>query len=243
MGAASGCATSKAGTAGSAEQGEPAEPPSQFDKPTSTRSVPPAGNNPIEVRCTYYPDFMIRELRDGPTSQDAVIVRGANPPCNAGKIPGAVTLKTADMALDGRKGQALFFSQMDPHGAVNFVVLDAQSGRTLLSDAVMPAKPMFKTIAIEPGGLRLSYQRGINASCSLAKNPAVCIQTLTKEGKLHAVPAGQMPSPQFCSAAYKKANTPPDSPSILHYLNEVQVGADGKTDVISRGPFGCDALP
>src|SRR6187402_2362233 len=64
--------------------------PGLFDKPASVRRVPPPKPNEdsTEVQCTYYSDFMIRVVTDGPTAEKAGLVRAANAPCSVRKLAG-----------------------------------------------------------------------------------------------------------------------------------------------------------
>jgi hypothetical protein len=218
--------------------------PGLFDKPASVRKAQqPKPNDSIEVRCTYYPDFMIRVIADGPTAQKAGLVRGANPPCGAKRAPGEVMLDTDDMAFEGRKGPALLFSAMDPHGSVPFVVIDAQSGKTLLKDSTSSGPgPGVQALAFDQGGLRLRYRRAFNAPCSILQNARGCWAQIVKDGLVPQDMAQQVPAPQICEAAYKKVQSPRDNSSIVIYQTEVIVFSTGTT-IVSRGPVGCDALP
>ena len=53
------------------------EPAVQFDKPVSTRTHQ-ANNDAPKIICTAYADVMVRETQDGPTSENAMLLRGAN---------------------------------------------------------------------------------------------------------------------------------------------------------------------
>ncbi len=219
--------------------------PGLFDKPASVRKVPPPKPNEdsTEVQCTYYSDFMIRVVMDGPTAEKAGLVRAANAPCSAKKLPGEITLDTDNMSLVGRKGPALLFSAMDSNGSEPFVVIDAQSGKILLKDGTIGGPvPGIQTLAFEQGGLRLRYRRAFNAPCSILQNAAGCWARLVKEGLLPRDMAQQVPAPQICDAAYKKMKAPRDNPSIVIYQTEIIVFS-AATQVVSRGPVGCDSMP
>jgi hypothetical protein len=219
-----------------------AAPPSAFDKPVSKQKAKAkVGGNDLDVSCTYYADFMVRELQDGPTSEDAAIVPGARPRCGAAKVPGEIALKTANHALSGRKGPFLVFSAMDPHGSVPFVVVDAASGRTLHTDATYGSSE-FQDVTAGPDGLRLRYRRGINADCSIMQDARGCWSKLVAAKTIPAAMAQAVPSAQICDASYRKAKSPRDNPSIVSYPTEVLVGAKGP-QVLSTGPVLCDPLP
>ncbi|HWV54266.1 hypothetical protein [Pseudorhodoplanes sp.] len=217
-----------------------AQTPDQFDKPMSVQTVKPKPDDDAEIRCTYFPDLMIRETQDGPSSENAEIVRDAKAACTASPVAGATVLDTNGMTLEGRRGMFLLFSDLDPHGATGFVIIDARSGKILLRDAAL-SNPVLQNLALANGTLRLRYKRGINAPCSLMADAQKCWAELVKE-KL--VPSDlKAPSAQICAEAYKRDKAPRDNPSIVAYATEVAIDAAGGTKVLSRGALECDSLP
>ena len=217
-----------------------AQTPDQFDKPASVQTITPKPDDSTEIRCTYFPDLMVRETQDGPSSENAVLVRNAKAPCTAKAGPGETVLDTAGMTLDGRRGAFLLFSDLDPHGATGFVVIDAKSGKILLRDAAL-SNPVLQSLTLENGNLRLRYKRGINAPCSLMENAQGCWAQLVKEGLIPA--EMKAPAATICTAAYARDKAPPDNPSIVVYATELTIGAGGSTKVLSRGAVECESLP
>ena len=217
-----------------------AQPPDQFDKPAAVRSIKPKPDDSTEIRCTYFSDLMLRETQDGPESENAAIMRNPKAACTADAVPGETLLDTAGMTLDGRKGSYLLFSDLDPHGATGFVIIDARSGHILLRDAAM-GHPVLQNLSLENGGLRLRYKRGVNAPCSLMQDAKKCWSQMVGE-KL--VPA-ELPAPpaQICNEAYSRDKAPRNNPSIVVYATEVIVDAAGKTTVLSRGAVECESMP
>jgi hypothetical protein len=217
---------------------------SPFDKPIAVQKLPPKpGGDPYEIVCTTYSGFMVRERRDGPSSQDAAIVRGSRPVCDARKVPGEIVLKTSDKYLIGRKGPFLIFSEMDPHGAVPFVIVDAGSGRIIFKDATV-GNPDFRSAALEKGVLRLRYARGFNAPCSILQDAKGCWAKLVAAGMIPAAMAREVPSPRICDAAYKAmSGAPADAPSIVSYDVDMRVTAKGTTQFLSRGAVHCGIVP
>lgn len=230
----SGCTILLAGTQAFAQT------PDQFDKPAAVRSINPKPNDSTEIRCTYFSDLMVRETQDGPESENAAIVRNPKAACKAGAVPGETLLDTAGMTLDGRKGSYLLFSDLDPHGATGFVIIDTKTGHILLRDTAM-SHPVLQTLTLENSSLRLRYRRGVNAPCSLMQDAKKCWAQLVTE-KL--VPA-DLPAPpaQICNEAYSRDNAPRNNPSIVVYATEVIVETGGKTKVVSRGAVGCESMP
>ena len=205
----------------------------------------PGADPAPEVRCTIYADLIVRESgTDSPSPDAATVLRfgpSPKPPACGRTVPrSAVALKTADFSFVGRKGSYLFFEATDPNGAVPFMVVDAASGRTLLSDSTKDAR--VSSIAVENGALLMRFTRGINASCSLAKNAAACWTRLVHDGR---IPAGlaQLPPPErACAASYRKAKVPADDPSVVSFDVDLRV-ANGHADIVSAGPIGCEPLP
>jgi hypothetical protein len=217
-----------------------AQTPDQFDKPASVRTIKPKPDDSTEIRCTYFPDLMVRETQDGPSSENAVLVRNAKAPCTAKSGPAEIILDTNGMTLDGRRGAFLLFSDLDPHGATGFVIIDATSGKILLRDAAL-SNPVLQNLALANGTLRLRYKRGINAPCSLMENAQGCWAQLAKEGSIPA--EMKAPSAAICADAYARDKAPRDNPSIVVYATEVAIDAAGGTKVLSRGTVECEPLP
>ncbi len=218
--------------------------PAIFDPPLTTQRIPAkSDNDPVgELFCTYYPDLMIRQSgTDTPAPNAATIIPGAHPPCDAGHAAGEIALKTANFSLDGRKGRFLVFSQTDPNGAVPFMVLDIESGGRVIYTDGTAADRGIHSAAVENGGLRLRYTRGFNAPCSIMQDAAGCWAKLTAEGRVPKTLAA--PSPQACAAAYRAAKAGADDPSVITYDVDMTIDPTGKTQVLSRGAVGCDAMP
>lgn len=217
-----------------------AQTPDQFDKPVSVQTITPKPDDSTEIRCTYFADLMVRETQDGPASENAAIVRNAKAPCTATLGPGEIMLDTNGMTLDGRRGAFLLFSDLDPHGATGFVIIDAKTGKVLLRDAAL-SNPVLQSLTLENGTLRLRYKRGINAPCSLMQNAQACWGQLVKEGLIPT--EMKAPSGMICADAYARDKAPRNNPSIVVYATEVTIGADGSTKVLSRGALECESMP
>lgn len=214
-------------------------PPSPFDKPVSKQKAKAGGN---DLHCTYYADFMVREVQDGPTSENAVIVPGVRPRCSAAKVPGEIVVNTASHSLSGRKGPFLIFSAMDPHGSVPFVVVNAASGRTLHTDATYGSSGL-QDLEVVSDGLRMRYQRGINAECSIMQDARGCWAKLVAAKIIPPAMAQAVPSAQICDASYRKEKAQRDNSSIVNYRTELVVSANGPPRVLSTGAVACNPLP
>ncbi|WP_333826103.1 hypothetical protein [Pinisolibacter sp.] len=213
-----------------------------FDKPVALTAVPGAEGR--EVVCTDYGDLGVVELRDGPSSEPAVLVGGGVKSCGAAAAERGVKLDTADMALAGRVGPLLIFSQMDPHGAVGFAVVRARDGEVVMREAAT-GDPLFRSARVlADGSVSLKYTRAVNAPCSLLADAAGCWDRLASEGIVPGALAKRSPRANICARAYEAVSAPRDDPSIVSWDQETIFEAGGDIAGKSFGEkIGCDALP
>jgi hypothetical protein len=217
-----------------------AQTPDQFDKPAEVRTIKPKPDQDTQIRCTVFADLMIRETQDGPESENAAMVKNPKAPCTAKAAQGEILLDTAGMTLDGRRGAFLLFSDLDPHGATNFAIIDARSGRILFRDAAL-SNPVLQSLTLESDTLRLRYRRGVNAPCSLMRDMQACWAELVKDG---LVPDEvTMPAANICAESYQRDRSPRENPSIVVYATEVAIDAGGNAKVLSRGTVDCEPMP
>ncbi|MCB1541589.1 MAG: hypothetical protein KDJ25_12365 [Rhodoblastus sp.] len=214
---------------------------SVFDKPISTKTIQ-GKQDGQSVVCTVYPDVTVRESLDGPTSDNAKLLRGADAPCGAKPPTSGMTLATDGLSLEGRKGDFLVFSEMDPQGVTNFSVIDARSGKVVLKDATY-GSPAFKSANSAGGATTLAYARGIGAKCSLLNSGMRCWSSIVMDGMVPEPLAHNAPDPMICAGAYKKAKSPKDDPSIISFDVETKIDAVGKVKTIPLGKPFCDAMP
>ena len=212
-----------------------------FDRPISTKTF--AGKEDGQnVICTAYADVTVRQSLDGPSSDKAKLLHGANAPCGAKPPASAITLETEGLELFGRKGDFLVFSEMDANGATGFRIIDARSGKVVLKDATYGTQ-QFKSASVAGAEVTLAYRRGINAPCSLLNSGVRCWSSLVMNGNIPEPLAGNAPDPMICAGAYKKAKSPKDNPSIISFDVETKIDAAGKVKTIPAGKPFCDARP
>lgn len=212
-----------------------------FDPPVSVQRLEPksAGAGPTIV-CTRFDDLTIREQQDGPTSTDAgLIAKGGS--CGRGKAKGETRVRTAGMYFLGRKGPGLIFEEMDPHGAVGFVVIDAETGKLVYRDATV-SSPTFSALSWADGELRMTYVRGVNAPCSMLKDPAGCAAQLEAK-KLMSVALASRLKPGACVGPYAESSATDDNPSLLSHPVETVLAADQPVKRKLLGPLACAAMP
>ena len=216
-----------------------------FDHPLAVTRIPakPATDAGSEVICTYYPGLMIRESgTDSPEPDAARIVAGPHPSCASGRPSDGIALPTQGYSLVGKKGLFVVFSATDPNGAVAFMVLDARSGRVIYQDGTAATRGLH-AVALDHGALHLRYTRGLNAPCSIAKDPAGCWATLAADGKIPPDMAQAAPPAARCAPSYRAMRAPPDDPSMIEYDVDMTIDAAGQTQVLSHGAVGCEAMP
>ncbi|HXQ48123.1 MAG TPA: hypothetical protein VN806_16015 [Caulobacteraceae bacterium] len=215
-----------------------------FDRPSAVKTLPPtSSDDPVgEITCTYYAALMVRETgTDTPDPGAATVLRysGARPTCGRTASPNAVTMKTDGYSLLGQKGPYLVFDATDPNGAVDFLVIDPGTGKTLFEDG--KSESGLTSVSLQGGVLRLRYTRGLNASCSIVQGGAACWAKLAHDGSIPATLGKTAPPVQTCKAAYRK--TPADDPSIILYLVETTIDGAGKSQATVRGPIRCEPMP
>jgi hypothetical protein len=215
-----------------------------FDPPAAVKSLPPkSSDDPVgEVTCTYYAGLMVWESgTDTPDPAAAMLLRftGKRPSCARSASAIAIATKTEGYSLLGQKGPFLVFDATDPNGAVDFLVIDPGTGKTLFEDG--KSENGLTSVSLKAGVLRLRYTRGLNASCSVVQGGAACWAKLAHDGSIPAS-LGRTAAPvQACKVAYRK--TPADDPSIILYPVETTVDGAAKTQVTVRGPISCEPTP
>jgi hypothetical protein len=221
-----------------------------FDHPVTVQRVPAKTSaDPVgEVRCTYYPDLMVKETgTDSPNPGNATIVpvSGASehPACTHATTVRGAPLKTDGYYLIGKKGPYLVFAVADPSGAQNFKIIDAGTGQQIFADSRRSTG--FRSAAVENGALHVRYTRAVNGPCSIVKEGSVCWAKMVRAGAIPRELALSPPSVQICAAEYRKekAPAPADDPSIIFYDVDITLDESGKAQVNSRGAVGCEPMP
>lgn len=217
-----------------------------LDHPVAVRTLPgpPEGAaGPSSIRCTYYPDLMVRETDfDSAGSHPSLLVRqapGAPPPaCTRGPIAGGIKPADQDDSFTGRRGSYLIFEYNDPSGPQPFDIVDATTGKEVYSDTL--GYDGFRSAELAQGGLRLRYQRAVQATCSVGGKGQACWASLAPALIPRAIAA--LPPPvAACRAVTDAQKDPPNSAEIITYDADVIVAAGAKPRTLSRGAPGCVA--
>jgi hypothetical protein len=152
-----------------------------FDKPLKVVHVtlPLDKDNPQskpEVRCSYYPEFMVKEIDLGEEGDFQLsILSGKDPVCRKENAPNEKIVSPDDWTgyFDGVFRNYVFFSAEDGwNGGLGFAVFTP--GAKKLFDDVAKKWEMIATTGLPPpagiagNGLALRYIRVYGAKCSLA---------------------------------------------------------------------------
>lgn len=206
-----------------------------YDKPVKILT---AQSDVGELKCTFYPDLMIRENGVDQAGPDAaILVPEASPGmgCNRAHLPGEKTLPTSAESFNGRRGSFLIFSQTDPSNAIGFAVLST-SGAVLYTDDMMDSD--FQLAEIENGALHLIFRRGINSTCSVLSD-STCWKKLGEAKMLPHVISAAGPPIKACEASYAAQKSPDNDPSVIFYPVDMTISISGHPSVKSRGKAGC----
>ncbi len=182
-------------------------------------------------------------MRDGPSSEPAVLVAGDGARCGAAAAKRGRKLATAEMGLEGRVGPVLLFTAMDAHGAVDFVAVRVGDGAVVVKEAVIGPTNFRSTQLRRDGSVVLTYRRGVNAPCSLFQNGEACWARMVKEGAVPSELAAQTPAASSCAAAYKAMSAPRDAPSIAEWNQETTIEFEGRVIRRVSTPVGCGVQP
>ena len=212
-----------------------------FDAPMSTKKSTAADGR--ETICTDYGDHAVIETRDGPAAEAAILVSGDGVRCGAEAAKRGLPLATSDMALEGRVGPVLLFTQMDGHGAVGFVAIAVNDGRVVLKEALVGSPSFRSTQLRRDGSVILTYRRGVNAPCSLQQNAGKCWARMVAEGSVPAGLAKQAPQASACTKAYAAMSAPRDAPSIAEWNQETIIEYEGAVTSRPTSAVACGVQP
>ena len=181
-----------------------AAPSVLFDKPIKLvrHALPRDPDNPQakpEIRCSYYPHFMVKEIDLGEPGADQLsilpLAAGKAPDCKRANASDEIVVKEWSGYLKGVKGDYIFWDADDGwNGGLGFAVTTAD-GKKLFEDV---AKPTLRAVELAPdGSLTLRYTRVYGAPCSLRADAAGCWDKIKQQTGLAD------PAPD-CRAAYER---------------------------------------
>lgn len=223
-----------------------------FERPAHTERHPvprrPADlpqNAAPSITCLQYASMTVKEL-DYEGKGDAIVSiaprRGSvpSPPCGTQDDPGERVISKEGRYFEGARGR---FVQLHPSDGYGFFIFDSATGRQIFSDGNYGLAPTrFDVIG---DVLTLSYARVVEARCSLLAEGAACWRQTARDAHLPAEIAQQPPPLAACAENYKRESqgSSPDQmradPSVVTYDVTLNLTAEGRSTVLSRGALGC----
>ncbi len=231
-----------------AQPSAPALVPEQrlLDAPDNTAShkYPEKGDAFSTTTCVYYPTFTVKYIENGDEGAEAISVTPANgparPPCGEQDDPGETLLPDArGSVFIGAKGEFLYL--ISPEGYA-FSIYSATTSKRLYQDERMGDDGV-KALSATADKLTLRYLRRVAAACSLASGDASCWPQTIRAAHLPAAIASQPAPTALCRAAYAASGratgqpVDPKDPSEIGYEATVEIGQNGRSTVLQRGPI------
>jgi hypothetical protein len=207
-----------------------------FDKPLQKKVVDlgqspelrPSPNNHIKLTCSYYPNFMIKELND-PGNKGALWI--ALMPAKPGHIsectqthgPEERVFKDWDGYLGGVKRDLVFLLASDgDNGGLPFTVFDSKTGAKVFHDSASlldshGALTDYELDFVQASDtqMTLRYLRVVTGTCSIPKDGSACWNKFKEQLGLRLAPV-----PKCSDEPGKYAGT---SPSVIAYPVETSL--------------------
>ncbi len=182
-----------------------------FDKPLRRTAVDlgrssylmPDNPSRMELTCSYYPDFMIKQL-DDPGLKGAAWIRivsvadGHIPACARSRQTGEKGFgRRWSGYFAGVKGQFIFLDAADGvDGGMRFAVFDARTGQKLFEDSALrwEGHEIKDKLVFAHGTddrLSMRYRRVVEASCSIPKGGDSCWNRIRAKYRL---PSSRVPT-------------------------------------------------
>ena len=164
-------------------------------------TVPPQDK---EVRCTYFPTFMVKEIDErevGAAQLSLLPVAPGQPaaPCQEANLPGEQVIDPESWSgyFAGAKGDYAVFSAGDGvHGGLGFAVVRPPSAKILYSAV---AKGGLRFGVADGGRTMLTFQAIHAGTCSVATKGAACANQVGREAGIAP------PDVAVCKRSYAEA--------------------------------------
>ncbi len=183
------------------------DPEGNYDPPVDRKVVDlgPAETSPdqhVELRCHYYRGFMVKEVDERELGAATLAIVPASkgfPSCQRAELPGeiVITPEVWPGYFAGVSGRYVIFRSYDgANGAMAFAVFPA-AGKTPLYTAATSGPLRFD---ISPSGRSmLRFDKTFDASCSVPRDGAACIQAVARATGAPPVAA------ELCATGYEAA--------------------------------------
>jgi hypothetical protein len=206
-----------------------------FDKPLQEKVVDfghsqylmPNDDRHVKLTCSYYPNFMVKELND-PGNKGALLIAivpvrlGHSPGCIRTHGPGERVFKDWDGYFAGVKRDIVFLYASDgTDGGLPFTAFDSKTQAKIFRDSVSlldshgERNHELDFVQASDKQITLRYLRVVSGTCSLPKDGSVCWSKFKEQPGLKLAP---MPK---CSD-YPGEETG-KAPSVIGYLVEVSL--------------------
>ncbi len=200
-----------------------------YDKPLKTSVVNlgwsqylmPHNRMRIQLTCSYYSNFIVKELNDPGLKGSKVVVAPVKsaqaPECDQRRIHGDHQLSWGDSYFGGVKGSLVFLTNLDgTAGGMAFTMFDSMTGMKVFQDEaafrhLSGERTELRFIDAADGKFKLRYLRVFVGECSVPKEGNACWNKISQKAGFHDA---LMP---VC-----KDSVPPDgAPSAIGYPVEV----------------------
>ncbi len=219
-----------------------------FDKPLHDKVVDfgpspylrPRTYEHIKLRCSYYPNFMVKQLDDpglkGTRWVTIVpILNGQDPACRRSHGPTERFMAKEWWTFVGVKGPFLFLEAADgSSGGMPFRILDLKTGKKIFEDSAWWDGHL-EFEHTPDGTMSLRYLRVVEGDCSIPKGGASCWNKFREKSGL---PLATAPK---CTGSEEEQTIPADEEqmeSAIAYPVEVELSARPSIRAVS-GPVKC----
>jgi hypothetical protein len=159
----------------------------------------PSADNHVKLTCSYYPNFMVKELNDpgnkGALSIALVPIRpGHSPGCTRTHGPGEKVFKDWDGYFGGVKRDLVFLYASDgTDGGLPFTAFDSKTQAKIYRDSVsLPDShgELYDLDFVQASDkqITLRYLRVVSGTCSVPKDGSACWTKFKKQTGLRLAP-------------------------------------------------------
>jgi len=183
----------------SAAHAEPFDKPLQqkvVDLGQSPELLRQSPNNHVKLTCSYYPNFMVKELND-PGNKGALWIAIA--PARPGHIsgctrthgPGEKVFKDSDGYFGGVKRDLVFLYDSDgTNEGIGFTAFDSKTRAKVFRDSVLFGARFEELdfVHVSDKQMTLRYLRVVSGDCSLPKDGSACWSKFKEQTGLRLAP-------------------------------------------------------
>ncbi len=200
-----------------------------FDKPLQKKVVDlgrspylmPNATEHIKLTCSYYPNFMVKELND-PGNKGALLIAlvpvrpGHSPECTRRRSPGERVFKDWYGYFGGVKRDLVFlFGSDGTNGGLAFTAFDSKTLAKVFWDSVSLPERQLDFVHTSDRQMTLRYLRVVTGTCSIPKDGSACWNKFKEQLGL-----GLAPIPKCSDAPGEYAGR---EPSVIAYPVEASL--------------------